>query len=181
MFVDLSLYSGPSGIRPSLLSDNVLLNKKCFIILKIISSIRPSHYMTPFSQILEGPIPEVPLYMYIFSFPITCLSDTNECQSHPCMNGGTCVDFPGGYRCDCVPGYTDKHCQTDIDECASQPCRNGATCHDLVNKYQCTCVHGYDGINCENNIDDCSPNPCKSGGQCVDQVNAFKCNCAAGI
>ena len=61
-------YSGtsgirPPGIRPPLLSDHVLLNKKCFVILKFTSSIRPPPlYNSFFSKILEGLIPEVPLY-----------------------------------------------------------------------------------------------------------------------
>ena len=37
--------------------------------------------------------------------------DINECENDPCQNGGTCVNSPGGYSCNCVDGYTGDHCQ----------------------------------------------------------------------
>lgn len=33
-----------------------------------------------------------------------CEIEINECQSHPCQNGGTCIDLVGHYICSCPPG-----------------------------------------------------------------------------
>lgn len=50
-----------------------------------------------------------------FSFFLTTLpliADINECESNPCQNNATCVDQINQYTCNCLPGYTGKHCQT---------------------------------------------------------------------
>ena len=39
-------------------------------------------------------------------------SDTNECSSAPCANGGTCNDAVNSYTCSCAPGYNGNLCQT---------------------------------------------------------------------
>ena len=39
--------------------------------------------------------------------------ETNECESNPCINNGTCVDEVDGYECTCVPEYAGKHCEGD--------------------------------------------------------------------
>lgn len=53
----------------------------------------------------------------------TCEVDVNECEApadtwapggvaETCLNGGTCVDRPGGFECACPPSWTDPLCQT---------------------------------------------------------------------
>ncbi|XP_046546347.1 CD109 antigen-like isoform X2 [Haliotis rubra] len=43
-------------------------------------------------------------------------ADINECfTSQPCLNGGTCVDEIPGFKCDCPPLYTGKHCEIKHD------------------------------------------------------------------
>ena len=39
------------------------------------------------------------------------LTDYDECQSNPCMNGATCNDGTNSYTCTCV-GFTGYHCET---------------------------------------------------------------------
>ena len=45
-------------------------------------------------------------FFYCRSFP-----DKNECQtSSPCVNGATCTNTIGSYKCTCSPGFTGTHC-----------------------------------------------------------------------
>lgn len=64
---------------------------------------------------------------------VTCEAEVDECASEPCLNGGSCLDGVGSYRCVCAPGYGGASCQLDLDECHSQPCAHGGVCHDQVN------------------------------------------------
>jgi len=40
-----------------------------------------------------------------------CEVNLNECESDPCVNGGTCVDRPGHFICVCVEGFGGETCQ----------------------------------------------------------------------
>lgn len=42
------------------------------------------------------------------------LVDVEECVTSPCQNGGTCVEYFGGYACECVAGWTGENCRTGI-------------------------------------------------------------------
>lgn len=33
------------------------------------------------------------------------LTDINECESSPCLNGGNCTDKIASYSCACLEGY----------------------------------------------------------------------------
>ena len=59
----------------------------------------------------------------------------DECESQPCMHGGTCQDGVNSYTCHCHLGLTGAHCEENIDECASGPCLSGGRCIDEVNGY----------------------------------------------
>lgn len=37
-----------------------------------------------------------------------CELEKNECQSNPCLNGGSCVDRHNGYTCQCKLGFGGK-------------------------------------------------------------------------
>lgn len=39
-----------------------------------------------------------------------CEEKRNFCQSHPCMNGGTCVESWSTYSCRCMDGFLGKDC-----------------------------------------------------------------------
>ena len=43
---------------------------------------------------------------------VSILSDINECDSNPCMNGSTCVHGINGYSCTCAAGNTGDMCET---------------------------------------------------------------------
>ena len=49
-------------------------------------------------------------YGYSYSTFLFC-PEINECLQSPCLNGGSCTDLPGSFRCACVSGYTGYRCQ----------------------------------------------------------------------
>lgn len=101
--------------------------------------------------------------------------DLNQCRSSPCKNGGTCVNSPNTYVCQCPPGYLGRNCETGIqivfsvsytvrllsscerclscienDACSPDPCKNGAKCVNRRTDYDCQCPAGYNGKDCDN-------------------------------
>ncbi|XP_070205241.1 fibropellin-1-like isoform X4 [Littorina saxatilis] len=79
-------------------------------------------------------------------------SQTNECASSPCKNGGTCNNMIGYFTCTCPPDFSGDWCEdavANIDECASNPCQNGGTCTDGDNSFSCSCPSGISGLQCE--------------------------------
>ena len=60
----------------------------------------------------------------------------------PCEHGGTCVNMPGSYRCDCLPGFKGGRCEMNINECESNPCQNEGTCIDERGGFRCICMPG---------------------------------------
>ncbi|CAB1343044.1 unnamed protein product, partial [Coregonus sp. 'balchen'] len=75
--------------------------------------------------------------------------DTNDCNPHPCYNGGICVDGVNWFRCECAPGFAGPDCRINIDECQSAPCAYGATCVDEINGFRCVCPLGRTGPQCQ--------------------------------
>ena len=60
----------------------------------------------------------------------------------PCEQGGSCVNTPGSFRCDCRVGFGGERCEINIDECLSSPCLNEGTCLDDVGEFRCVCIDG---------------------------------------
>ncbi|XP_039746236.1 fat-like cadherin-related tumor suppressor homolog [Pararge aegeria] len=40
----------------------------------------------------------------------SCQYDVDECAGEPCLNGATCLNEPGSFRCLCPPDKTGMHC-----------------------------------------------------------------------
>ncbi|KAA0716620.1 hypothetical protein E1301_Tti020364 [Triplophysa tibetana] len=38
-------------------------------------------------------------------------SNVNECERHPCKNGGICTDLVANYSCECPGEYMGRNCQ----------------------------------------------------------------------
>ena len=38
------------------------------------------------------------------------VTEINECRSSPCQNGGTCVNFDGGFNCTCAKDVFGPTC-----------------------------------------------------------------------
>ena len=41
---------------------------------------------------------------------VMCFSDIDDCDTNPCLNGGTCQDEVNGYTCNCVAGFNGATC-----------------------------------------------------------------------
>ncbi|KAL4237626.1 hypothetical protein ACF0H5_002340 [Mactra antiquata] len=113
------------------------------------------------------------------------VTDINECDSNPCMNGATCSDLFNEYLCECADGYTGTNCQIDINECDFQDCLNGGTCIDTVGVAVCDCkpdINECDFQDCLNgDINECDFQDCLNGGTCIDTVGVAVCDCKLGF
>lgn len=60
----------------------------------------------------------------------------NPCEIKPCLNGGECIPFEMGYKCNCPFGAAGQNCEYDqYNDCTSVPCRNGGQCIDKIGEY----------------------------------------------
>ncbi|KAF7656516.1 hypothetical protein LDENG_00040310 [Lucifuga dentata] len=111
-----------------------------------------------------------------------CEIETNECDSNPCKNGGSCNDLENDYLCTCPQGFYGKNCELSAMTCADGPCFNGGTCMEKSSgEYACRCPVAYMGSNCEKRIGRCSSNPCVNGAQCLDVGHRVMCRCLPGF
>ncbi|EHB16173.1 Sushi, nidogen and EGF-like domain-containing protein 1 [Heterocephalus glaber] len=125
----------------------------------------------------------------VWSQPPQCL-EADECQSQPCLNGGSCQSHTSGYHCLCSAGYEGARCELETDECRAQPCRNGSSCRDLPGAFICQCSAGFVGVHCETaransgcspEVDACDSSPCLHGGHCENGGGAYLCVCPEGF
>uniref|UniRef100_A0A673W043 Notch receptor 2 n=1 Tax=Salmo trutta TaxID=8032 RepID=A0A673W043_SALTR len=109
-----------------------------------------------------------------------CDVDIHECNSSPCMSGGTCVDKVNGFICQCPPGTHGPLCHSGTDHCAPQPCVHG-DCVEQQSGYNCECDSGWVGQHCDQEKDECQSSPCQHSGTCVDRLNGYTCQCRPGF
>ena len=51
------------------------------------------------------------------------VSDVNEClMMDACLNGGTCRNLVGSYRCECPPGWFGDRCELGKERCELYTC-----------------------------------------------------------
>ncbi|XP_059508163.1 protein kinase C-binding protein NELL1-like isoform X5 [Stegostoma tigrinum] len=101
----------------------------------------------------------------------THCEDKDECANgtHYCHANTVCVNFPGSYHCDCLPGYTrvDDYSCTKRDECRNRQhsCHEMAICINTVRGHRCICKPGYmgNGTICQAYCEE----GCRNGGSCV--------------
>ncbi|XP_067050674.1 protocadherin Fat 4-like isoform X4 [Acropora muricata] len=94
--------------------------------------------------------------------------DINTCPV--CENNGTCQDAIDGYSCQCMMGYTGRHCETNIDECQEVECLNGGSCQDGVASFTCVCTDEFSGHRCERQQSLCTE--CTTDTLCVKFIDA---------
>lgn len=50
--------------------------------------------------------------LMIIPVVLSNLSDINDCEPNPCMNGASCMDRLNDYNCSCADGFEGENCQT---------------------------------------------------------------------
>ncbi|XP_078037937.1 cubilin [Augochlora pura] len=116
---------------------------------------------------------------------------TNECDSSPCQNGGSCQDLYEGYQCNCPPNWEGRNCLTDVNECVRLQgtdlgCQNGATCFNYPGSYRCECASGWHGVHCTTKTSVCNTQNSEAlcgHGVCVSKPGSrdgYTCICDQG-
>uniref|UniRef100_A0A3Q2D6K0 Protein crumbs homolog 1-like n=1 Tax=Cyprinodon variegatus TaxID=28743 RepID=A0A3Q2D6K0_CYPVA len=124
-------------------------------------------------------------------FSGNCSVNIDECESAPCLHGGSCQDLVNSFQCVCPGGFTGVFCEVDINECDSNPCLNGATCENGANSYRCHCPspeqdqEPWGGRDCDVKLLGCRQNQCQNGATCMpilksDGGHSYICMCPPG-
>ena len=116
----------------------------------------------------------------------TDCEDVDECAGgeDPCADTGTCVNFGGGYTCDCEDGYELDEAGTaciDVDECLEVTCGDNGECENSEGSYDCVCEDGYlgDGYTC---VEDAGCDPaCADDEICTLVEETPTCGCLPGF
>ncbi|XP_039746472.1 cubilin [Pararge aegeria] len=120
---------------------------------------------------------------------LVSIKNINECQSHPCENGGTCLNLVNGYHCLCPSTWKGVNCDKDVNECRNYAgtdlgCQNGATCINRPGSYECICKPGWYGLDCTRTAKNCSGGDFEMCGHgiClpINSGDGIKCICNQG-
>ena len=117
-------------------------------------------------------------YTYKFSLNfLYCPGMIDECESDPCLNGGTCEDAVNSYSCSCHSEFTGDRCETNIHSCYGEICKNNGTFVVERDSFCCYCLDGFTGDKCETNIDSCHGEVCENNGTFEIGLHSLHCTC----
>ena len=109
-----------------------------------------------------------------FGFDCDGFDCSQRCDPNPCLNGGTCIEEAGSFRCNCTNQFTGSICRLKRRWCVPDPCQNGGTCTEEADNFTCTCPPQFTGDTCEQAVG-CIPNPCQNGGTCTEGLSELNC------
>ncbi|KRX17443.1 Sushi, nidogen and EGF-like domain-containing protein 1 [Trichinella nelsoni] len=97
-----------------------------------------------------------------------------------CLNGGTCRNYKGNYKCHCTNGFSGMNCTDVVEVCQSnEHCHNDGVCVLLESGSVCECSDQFFGTNCELKIGSCEKAVCQNNATCLQVTNnAYRCNCS---
>ena len=72
--------------------------------------------------------------LMIIPVVLSNLSDINDCEPNPCMNGASCMDRLNDYNCSCADGFEGENCQTS--KCFSMYIFNCSLTHRLSTRLE---------------------------------------------
>ncbi|XP_062039917.1 coagulation factor IX [Lepus europaeus] len=86
--------------------------------------------------------------------------DGDQCESNPCLNGGSCKDDINAYECWCQYGFEGKNCELD-STCSIKNGRCEQFCRkSRNNKIICSCTEGYRLAENQKSCEPAVPFPC---------------------
>ncbi|XP_023373463.1 coagulation factor IX, partial [Otolemur garnettii] len=86
--------------------------------------------------------------------------DGDQCESNPCLNGGSCRDDVNSYECWCRLGFEGKNCELD-STCSIKNGRCKQFCKKSAdNKVVCSCTEGYRLAENKKSCEPTVPFPC---------------------
>lgn len=84
--------------------------------------------------------------IFLLIYLIHFVGSVDDCRFNGdgCMYIGTCKDGVDSYMCECVSGFSGRHCQTTSELCTGTQCSNGGCVNNYAKAtYKCFCDYPY--------------------------------------